>query len=80
MAQRLDRQQMAQAADPAIVNVHVPLDVLWDFDGLTEVKRNILTTLGCGGCTSGYDIRWHGVRDFVVNPAGEILPVNEIHR
>lgn len=77
MERKLDQQQMAQAADPAIVSVHVPLDLLWDFDGLMEVKRNILRTLGCQACTSGYDIRWRGVRDAGASPGGEIRPANE---
>ena len=76
MERELDQHQMAQAADPAIVNVHVPLDLLWDFDGLMALKRNILSTLGCQACTSGYDIRWRGVRDAATVGA----PVDELRR
>ncbi len=49
--------------------VRVPLEVLWDFDDLTNLKRQVLDRLGCTACTSGFDIRWKGAREFVVNPA-----------
>lgn len=77
---RLDADKIARAASPEVVNVHVPLQLLWDFDSLTKVKKEILGKLGCLACTSGFDIRWRGARDFVVNPALEITAINEIAR
>ena len=62
-------EQLARAASPETVVVRVPLAVLWDFDSLTNLKRQVLDRLGCTACTSGVDIRWKGAREFVVNPA-----------
>ncbi len=55
--------------------MQVPLNVLWDFDSLTGIKKDILGRLGCLSCTSGFDIRWKGAREFVVNPALEVSEV-----
>jgi hypothetical protein len=52
--------QIALAAAPEVVTVHVPINLLWDFDSLTNVKKDILGQLGCMACTSGFDIRWKG--------------------
>lgn len=76
MNDKLDRMQMSAAINPEVVSVRVPLEVLWDFDSLTKVKKEILGKLGCLACTSGFDIRWRGNREFIVNPA---LEVNEVH-
>lgn len=73
---RLDPR--AVAARPEEVQVHVPLDLLWDLENLTRVKKEILGRLGCLACTSGFDIRWKGSREFVVNPALEIRELTEI--
>ncbi len=62
------------------MNVHVPLHVLWDFDQLSKVKKDIPGRLGCLACTSGFDIRWRGAREFVVNPALEIAELHELPR
>ena len=75
---KLEPHHLAQAANPAVVNVDVPMELLWDFDGLMDVKKRVLGELGCQACTSGYDIRWRGTRDFVVNPAREIRALNDI--
>lgn len=53
--------------DPERVVVHLPLRVLWDLDGFTIVSREILDRLGCKDCTSGFDIRYKGIRDFIVD-------------
>jgi hypothetical protein len=68
----LTREQIALAATPEVVTVHVPINVLWDFDSLTGIKKDVLGRLGCMACTSGFDIRWKGAREFVVNPALEV--------
>jgi hypothetical protein len=75
----LTSEQVAMASRPTAISVHVPVDLLWDFDSLTKVKKEILGRLGCLACTSGFDIRWR-VRDFVVNPALKISELNELAR
>jgi hypothetical protein len=49
------------------VNVFVPRDVAYDFGKMTEVTKNVLGRLGCGGCHSGRLIDFHIIEDFVVN-------------
>lgn len=71
----LSADQIARAAAPEVITVRVPLKVLWDFDTMTKLKKDVLGKLGCLACTSGFDIRWKGAREFVVNPA---LQINEI--
>jgi len=80
VAKKLDADQQLRAAQPEEVTVHVPLELLWDFDSLTTVKKDILGRLGCLACTSGFDIRWKGVREFVINPALEVRQLNELGR
>jgi len=80
MAKKLDAEQLVRAASPESVTVHVPLELMWDFDRLSQVKKDILGRLGCLSCTSGFDIRWKGVREFVVNPALEIREFTELAR
>jgi hypothetical protein len=71
-AKNLSPEQIAQAVSPEVVTVNVPINVLWDFDALTSIKKDVLGRLGCMACTSGFDIRWKGAREFVVNPALEV--------
>ena len=72
----LDVQRL-RAAQPEEVAVRVPLELLWDSESLATVKKDILGRLGCLACTSGFDIRWKGIREFVVNPALEVREINE---
>lgn len=73
MAQYLKENIMdIRGFDPAEITVHVPLHVLWDFESTVKVKREILDRLGCTACTSGFDLRFRGIREFVVNPSLEI--------
>lgn len=59
------------------VRVHVSPKVLGDLKAFQTVQASILNRLGCGGCTSGYDLNWLLHPDFVVNPAGEIREMTE---
>jgi hypothetical protein len=68
----LRAEHFARALSPELINVHVPIAVMWEFDALTKVKKEILGRLGCLACTSGFDIRFRGSRDFVVNPQGKV--------
>ena len=79
MKNELSDDQLARATRPTAVSVHVPIELLWDFDSLTKVKKEILGKLGCLACTSGFDIRWRA-RDFVVNPALEVREMSEFGR
>ena len=49
------------------VNVYVPREVAYDFEKMTEVTRDVLGRLGCGGCHSGRLIDFLVIEDFVVN-------------
>jgi hypothetical protein len=77
---KLDAAQIARAQAPEVVHVTVPVDVLWSFDKMIGLKKQILDRLGCVACTSGFDLRFRSVREFVVSPELEIKAVNEIGR
>lgn len=79
-AKELSADQLSRAANPETVTVHVPLEILWDSERLTGIKKEILGRLGCLACTSGFDIRWKGAREFVVNPAMQITELREFSR
>jgi hypothetical protein len=66
------------ATEAAVVNVHVPLDLMWDFDKFVEVHKKVLGKLGCMACTSGFDIRWRPERELIVNPELEVFHASEI--
>jgi hypothetical protein len=74
----LTADQLARAASPEVINVHVPLEVLWDSASIDKLKKDILGKLGCLACTSGFDLRWRGARDFVVNPALQVTEMTTI--
>jgi hypothetical protein len=79
-ATKLDPAQVARASNPELIHVQVPIEVMWNFDRMVDIKKEVIGRLGCLSCTSGFDIRFRGLRDFVVNPAGEIREFNELHR
>ena len=53
MAKRLDRDQVNRALHPEVVSVHVPVEVLWDFERVTDLRKEILGKLGCLGLHLG---------------------------
>jgi hypothetical protein len=59
------------------VRIHVSPKILGDLGAFQEVQKSILDRLGCGGCTSGYDLTWLHLPDFAVNPRGEIRQFTE---
>jgi hypothetical protein len=75
MARRLDRDQVNRALHPEVVSVHVPVEVLWDFERVTDLRKEILGKLGCLGCTSGFDIRFR-VPEWEY-AAGDLVDVKE---
>ncbi|MBY5163737.1 hypothetical protein [Salsipaludibacter albus] len=62
-----------ERATSTTIHVSLPARVAHDLDTFTKVQASILDRLGCGGCTSGYDIRW-GLEDrFRVTKDLEVL-------
>ena len=55
------------ANDDRIVRVKIPARFLYDFDKMSQVVKKTLVELGCGGCHSGFDIRFDVDRNFVVD-------------
>ena len=80
MKEKLSTEQISRAISPETINVHVPIEVMWDSDRLQGLKKDILGRLGCLACTSGFDIRWRTRRDYIVNPALEIREITEFGR
>ena len=80
MKEKLSTEQISRAANPETVNVHVPIEVMWDSDRLAGLKKDILGRLGCLACTSGFDIRWRTRREYIVNPALEVRELSEFGR
>ena len=80
MKEKLSTEQISRAVNPETVNVHVPIEVMWDSDRLAGLKKDILGRLGCLACTSGFDIRWRTRREYVVNPALEVRELSEFGR
>ncbi len=58
------------------VHVLVPHGVANDLKKMERVTASVLGRLGCGGCHSGYDIRWIQELGYTVNP--QSLEVNEV--
>ncbi len=56
-----------QPLPPRQISVLVAGNTLNDFDAFTKLQRSILDRLGCGGCTSGYDIWWQKFTNFAVD-------------
>lgn len=50
-----------------LVRVSLPAAAYYNLDRFQVVQRDILERLGCGGCHSGFDIRYALQRQFVVN-------------
>ena len=80
MKEKLSTEQISRAVNPETVNVHVPIEVMWDSDRLAGLKKDILGRLGCLACTSGFDIRWRTRRQYIVNPALEVRELSEFGR
>lgn len=57
-----------------VVNVDVPLNISHQKAKMDQVMANVLKHLGCGGCHSGWDIRFRHLRDLAVD--AKTLAVN----
>jgi hypothetical protein len=64
---------MTTPVAPVTVRLAKPLTSI---DDAHKVVASVLGKLGCGGCLSGFDIRFTQERNFAVNPA--TLAVNEL--
>jgi hypothetical protein len=66
-----------QPLPPRQVVVQVAGDTLFDLKKFNRIQESILGRLGCGGCTSGYDISWLHISQFHVDDKLNIvdLPV-----
>ncbi len=64
-----------QPLPPKSIRVHVPVAALHDIERFQEIQSSVLGELGCGGCTSGYDLLWQHYTDYAVNPAGQVQPL-----
>ena len=47
--------------------VEVAGDALFDLKKFNKIQESVLGRLGCGGCTSGYDISWLHINQFHVD-------------
>lgn len=54
------------------VSVHVPPEVFNDLEKFQRVQGSVFGRLGHPGCTSGFQIDWKVIREFVVNPELEV--------
>ena len=50
------------------VTVHLGTRKLDNVDAVHKIVLSTLGRLGCGGCFSGFDIRFSHIPDLVVNP------------
>jgi hypothetical protein len=51
------------------IRVSIPVSVAYDLDKLTKVLANIARAGGHTGCTSGRDLLFEQISEFVVDPA-----------
>ena len=61
-----------ETASGRTVRVAVPVNIAFNLDRMQGATKQILTLLGCGGCHSGWDIRFLMEQNFVVNEKGEV--------
>jgi hypothetical protein len=61
------RQTLRFNSDP--VRVSIPVSVAYDLDKLQTVLANIARAGGHTGCTSGRDLLFEQISEFVVDPA-----------
>jgi hypothetical protein len=67
-----DKLSAIKPVQNGIVNVTVPAQVFHDLDKMHNATKEILTRLGCGGCHSGFDIRFRQELEFHVNVDGKL--------
>lgn len=50
-----------------VVTIDVPMSLANDKTKMAKVTANVLKHLGCGGCHSGFDLRFRQIRDLVID-------------
>ena len=50
-----------------VVTIDVPMSLADNKAKMDKVMSNVLKHLGCGGCHSGFDLRFRHIRDLVVD-------------
>lgn len=50
-----------------VVTIDVPMSLAHDKAQMDKVMSNVLKHLGCGGCHSGFDLRFRHIRDLVID-------------
>lgn len=50
-----------------VVTIDVPMSLANNKAKMDKVMANVLKHLGCGGCHSGFDLRFRQIRDLVVD-------------
>jgi hypothetical protein len=66
-SEMLANQAIRSSVASNVVRVSIPAEVYFDLDKFQSVQKDILGRLGCRGCTSGFDIRFDYLRQFVVD-------------
>ena len=67
MASKANAAPMSDPMPGRVVHVAVPAKIHNDLASMQKLRASLLTRLGCTGCTSGWDIRFDTIRDFVVD-------------
>ncbi len=57
------------------ITVRMQPELMYDLEAFQRVQASVLDRLGCGGCTSGHQFLFQAFEEFVVNEAGEVLPM-----
>jgi len=55
-----------------VIRVVVPARIASDLGRMQGITKEILGELGCGGCHSGYDLRFEQENQFIINEQGQI--------
>jgi hypothetical protein len=58
-----------------VIRVTVPANVANDLDLFAKMLKNLGDRIGCKPCISGAACFFENERDFVVNPAGQIINI-----
>jgi hypothetical protein len=56
----------------ATVFVTVPVSLLYNYEKMQSITKNVLNKLGCAGCHSGFDLRFNHENEFIFNERGEL--------
>lgn len=63
------------------VKVSLPPSVAYNLDAFQKVQASILGRLGCDACTSGWDIRFDVIREYVIDQrlnVKEVIPAGVV--